>query len=159
MEDFIRAWTSIVPFIKHFLDCMAGRVNFMTLIGKILTSRVISLTPIFAKILTSVPYNCWPLLMRKSVIALGKHQSREIIGVPNFMFYATYATRKLWNHIINNIDQTLLGKHQSRIMIGVPKFTLSPGSCEIMFHNLHNVGSRSLPNPYKITGGASTDKF
>ena len=34
-----------------------------------------------------------------------------------------------------------------------------PGSCEIMFHNLHNVGSRSLPNPYKITGGASTDKF
>ena len=26
IEDLIRAWTSIVPFIKHFLDCMAGRV-------------------------------------------------------------------------------------------------------------------------------------
>ena len=66
MEDFIRAWTSIFPFIKHFLDCMSGS-DLMTLIGKSLTSRVIRLTPILAKILTSVPYNCWPLLMRKSV--------------------------------------------------------------------------------------------
>ena len=58
-EDLIRAWTSTVPFIKHFLYCMARTVgNLVTLIGKSLTSHVIRLTPILAKILTSVPYNC-----------------------------------------------------------------------------------------------------
>ena len=39
----------------------------MTLLGESLTSRVITLTPILAQILTSDPYNCWPLLSRKSV--------------------------------------------------------------------------------------------
>ena len=39
----------------------------MTLIGESLTSHVITLTPISAKILTSDPYNCWPLLLGKSV--------------------------------------------------------------------------------------------
>ena len=42
--------------------------NLVTLIGKSLTSHVIRLTRILAKILTSVPYNCWPLLLRMSVI-------------------------------------------------------------------------------------------
>ena len=39
----------------------------MALVGANLTSLVIKLTPIFPKILTSCPYNCWPLLMRMSV--------------------------------------------------------------------------------------------
>ena len=45
---------------------MAGTVK-VTLIGENLTSHVITLTPILAKILTNDAYNCWPLLLRKSV--------------------------------------------------------------------------------------------
>ena len=39
----------------------------MALVGASLTSQVIKLTLIYPKILTSCPYNCWPLLMRVSV--------------------------------------------------------------------------------------------
>ena len=53
----------------------------MTLIGESLTSHVITLTPILAKILTSDPYNCWPLLLRKSVTILQKYQTKTKIKI------------------------------------------------------------------------------
>ena len=39
----------------------------MALVGASLTSQVIKVTPILPEILTSCPYNCWPLLLRMSV--------------------------------------------------------------------------------------------
>ena len=44
------------------------RENLVALVGASLTSQVIKVTPILPKILTSCPYNCWPLLLRMSVI-------------------------------------------------------------------------------------------
>ena len=38
----------------------------MALVGASLTSQVIKVTPILPEILTSCPYNCWPLLLRIS---------------------------------------------------------------------------------------------
>ena len=55
------------PFHQTFSRLHGWHSNLMTLIEKSLTSHVIRLTPILAKILTSVPYSRWPLLMRKSV--------------------------------------------------------------------------------------------
>ena len=50
-----------------------------------LTSHVITLTPILAKILTSDPYNCWPLLLRKSVNQ--SHVSMHIkAAIDSFLF-------------------------------------------------------------------------
>ena len=39
----------------------------MALVGASLTSQVIKVTPISPEILSSCPYNCWPLLLRMSV--------------------------------------------------------------------------------------------
>ena len=61
----------------------------MTLIGESLTSHVITLTPILAKILTSDPYNCWPLLLRKSVVKpLFTYLEEILLGVfPEFRWH------------------------------------------------------------------------
>ena len=48
------------------------RENLVALVGASLTSQVIKVTPILPKILTSCPYNCWPLLMRVSVFTRAK---------------------------------------------------------------------------------------
>ena len=55
------------PFHEAFYQLHGWHSNQVTLIGESLTSHVVSLTPILAKTLTSDPYNCWPLLLRKSV--------------------------------------------------------------------------------------------
>ena len=44
------------------------RENLVALVGASLTSQVIKVTPILPEILTSCPYNCWPLLLRMSVL-------------------------------------------------------------------------------------------
>ena len=46
---------------------MSYEVIILTLVIETLTSHVIKLTPILAKILTSHPYNCWLLKLRMSV--------------------------------------------------------------------------------------------
>jgi len=56
------------PFQEAFYRLHGWHSNSVTLIGDSLTSHVITLTLILAKVLTSDPYNCWPLLLRKSVI-------------------------------------------------------------------------------------------
>ena len=43
------------------------RENLVALVGASLTSQVIKVTLILPEILTSCPYNCWPLLLRMSV--------------------------------------------------------------------------------------------
>ena len=58
-----RFWTSTVPFKKDY-QLHGWQSNLVTLIGESLTSHVITLTPILAKILTSDPYSYWPLLLR-----------------------------------------------------------------------------------------------
>jgi len=44
------------------------RENLVALVGASLTSQVRKVTPILPEILTSCPYNCWPLLLRMSVV-------------------------------------------------------------------------------------------
>ena len=56
------------PFQETFYQLHGWHSNLVTLIRQSLTSHVIILTPIQAQILTSDPYNCWPLLLRKSVL-------------------------------------------------------------------------------------------
>ena len=51
--------------------------NLLALIGESLTSDLVKLTPIFTKILTSCPYNCWPLLLRISV-EIGRHKDAMV---------------------------------------------------------------------------------
>ena len=46
----------------------------MALVRASLTSQVIKMTPILPEILTSCPYNCWPLLLRMSVLLVSPHQ-------------------------------------------------------------------------------------
>ena len=46
----------------------------MALVRASLTSQVIKVTPILPEILTSGPYNCWPLLLRMSVIGTDKDE-------------------------------------------------------------------------------------
>ena len=74
----------------------------MTLIGESLTSHVITLTPILAKILTSDPYNCWPLLLRKSVVdvhcvtfSLAIRQNSTKAGMPKERALKTVSLKKL----------------------------------------------------------------
>ena len=38
-KDFIRDWTSTVPFIINFIDCIAGTEIKVTLVGESLTTN------------------------------------------------------------------------------------------------------------------------